>query len=608
MTKEELINRIKEANSAYRKGEAIMSDEEYDELLDELSLIDPDHQILDKIGFDVGEDDDRKEPLPIPMASMNKVKTIEEIEAWFKSKELDPSTEIVLTPKYDGISLCVEEARNKAWTRGNGVEGQRSDEHLKLIDRTQITAEDGIFTYGELIMTRQAFDKEYKEDFSNPRNLVAGQINQKKPGPKLEDCDFVAYGLYGKEFPSKRELLDFLNATQKNKVPYEIKLIGELTADNLKETFQKWSENYELDGVILELNDLQLCKALGRETNNNPAFARAYKGGFEEVKETVVEAINWSISKQGYLKPVIQVDTIKLDGGNVTNVTGNNARFVKNLELGKGSVIKVKRSGMVIPKLVEVIEATGFEFPVIDGVELEWNESGTELMTSTVTPEQQFRSLLSFFEILEVDFLGEGTLRTFFEAGYDSPAKVLRMTKEQMASFEGFGERKAQNILDAIAKKKEIPRSRLQHASGFFRNLGSKKLLLLEHLDENATVEQIEAIEGFSEILARNFLKGIVKFNEWVQELDGLIKITVTEVVEPTSSELEGQTFVFTGVRRKDLEEIITDKGGKIGSDVNSKTTYLIMKEIGSGSSKEKKAQKLNKTIITVEELEGMLV
>ena len=70
MTKEELINRIKEANSAYRKGEAIMSDEEYDELLDELSLIDPDHQILDKIGFDVGEDDDRKEPLPIPMASM----------------------------------------------------------------------------------------------------------------------------------------------------------------------------------------------------------------------------------------------------------------------------------------------------------------------------------------------------------------------------------------------------------------------------------------------------------------------------------------------------------------------------------------------------------
>ena len=607
MTKKELVEKISLANGAYRNGEAILSDEEYDLLLDELSILDPDNELLVKIGYEVSDEDDRKEKLPIPMASMDKVKTLEEIKAWFKSKNLDSDTEIVLTPKYDGISLCVEESKNKAWTRGNGVEGQRSDMHLKLIDRRQISTEYGIFTYGELIMARQTFDKVYKEDFSNPRNLVAGQINQKKPGPILEDCDFIAYGLYGKHFSNKKALLDFLNTKQKNKVPYEIRMIAELSEDSLKKVFENWSNNYELDGIILELNDLDLCKKLGRETNNNPAYARAYKGGFEEVKETVVESINWSISKQGYLKPVMQVKTIKLDGVNVTNVTGNNARFLKNLNIGKGTQIKVKRSGMVIPKLVEVVKATGFDMPKIEGVSLEWNESGTELMTTAVTSEQKFRTLLAFFEILEIDFLGEGTLRTFFNAGFETPGKVLRMTKEQMASFEGFGDRKAQNILDAIAKKNVISRAKLQHASGFFQNLGSKKLILLEHLDESATVEQIDQIEGFSETLARNFRSGIVKYNEWVKDLEGLIKITVTKVASPSSMELEGQTFVFTGVRRKDLEEIILDKGGKIGSDVNSKTSHLIMKEKGSGSSKEKKALKLEINILTVEELEQKL-
>ena len=183
MTIKELVNKIKAANEAYRKGEAILSDEAYDELLDELAVLDPQNELLDRIGLEVAEDDDRKEALPITMASMNKVKTLEEIQDWFKSKKLDQETQIVITPKYDGISLCVEEKTNKAWTRGNGKVGQKSDEHLKRIDRNAIQLEEQVYSYGELIMPRAVFEKKYKEQFSNPRNLVAGQINQKNQDP-----------------------------------------------------------------------------------------------------------------------------------------------------------------------------------------------------------------------------------------------------------------------------------------------------------------------------------------------------------------------------------------------------------------------------------------
>ena len=607
MTIKELVNKIKAANEAYRKGEAILSDEAYDELLDELAVLDPQNELLDRIGLEVAEDDDRKEALPITMASMNKVKTLEEIQDWFKSKKLDQETQIVITPKYDGISLCVEEKTNKAWTRGNGKVGQKSDEHLKRIDRNPIQLEEQAYSYGELIMPRAVFEKNYKEQFSNPRNLVAGQINQKKPGPILEDCHYLVFGIIGKTFSTKTDMLDYINSYQKNKVPYLRTRIDQMSDESLKEIFQKWSEAYELDGVILEVNELELCEQLGRETNSNPAFARAYKGNFEEVRETTIKQVSWSVSKQGFLKPVLQVETIRLDGVNVSNVTGNNARFVKNLNLGAGSIISVKRSGMVIPKLVEVIHASGFEMPVIEGVELGWNATETELMTLTETPEQRYKSLVSFFEILEVDQLGEGTLKLFFEKGFDTPAKVLGIKMSDMINFDGFGEKKAQNILDAIAEKKVVTRSRLQHASGFFQNLGSKKLLLVEHLDERATIDEIVAVEGFSEISAHSFLDGITKFNEWIKELDGLVEIIMTERFQAESNELEGQVFVFTGVRRKDLEALILEKGGKMGSDVNSKTTYLVMKEKGSRSSKEKKAQKLNKQIITVEELEGLL-
>lgn len=604
MNIQELEQKINEANKAYRQGEEILTDVQYDSLLEELEVLDPDNELLNKIGLEVS--DDRKERLPIDMASMNKVKTFDEILKWFRSKGIPQSSLLTLTPKYDGASFCVKESTKQGWTRGNGVEGQRSDSHLSKMNTDTIN--DDIITFGEVIMKRSVFESKYSEDFSNPRNLVAGQLNHKTPNDILTDVDLIRYGLVGKEFKTKSEELKYLNSNQKIKVPFKTLTVDGISEEYLKDLFIEWSKEYEIDGIIIEVDDVELRKKLGREvSSNNPCFARAFKGNFEEVKETIVENITWHISKNGLLKPVMNVKSINLDGVNVTNVTGNNAKFLKDLNIGVGSKITVKRSGMVIPKLVEVIESTGFELPIIDGVEIGWNDNGVELITESVTNEQRFKQLVSFFTILEVENLGEGIIKQFFDAGFDTPTKVLKMTKEDMMGLDKFGVRKAKKVIDSINEKRNVTLSKLQHSSGFFTNLGSKKLVLLEDLDETATIDKIIEREGFSEISAKSYLDGIVKFNEWVKELDGLITISKTEKKVSSSNSLESMNFVFTGVRRKDLESIITDNGGVIGSSVSKKTTHLIMKQKGSGSSKEKKALSLGVTIMEVEELETML-
>ena len=175
-----------------------------------------------------------------------------------------------------------------------------------------------------------------------------------------------------------------------------------------------------------------------------------------------------------------------------------------------------------------------------------------------------------------------------------------------MNELEGFGKRKSLIVFNSIqSKMKDVTLSKLQHATGLFKGLGSKKLLLLEHFEEKPTINQIIEIEGFAETSAKSYLDGWDKFYQFVEDLPVTWKRT--EKVESVSDDLNGKVFVFTGVRRKDLNEVIESRGGKIGSSVSKTTTHLVMNSKGSGSSKEKKAIELGCEILTVEELENIL-
>lgn len=601
----ELEQRIKEANESYRNGESIVSDQQYDLLMEELLVLDPNNILLSIVG---GEhiDSDRKDKLPIPMFSMNKVKTIDELMKWAKSKNIPLSSYIIAEPKYDGCSLCVSEAGRSAWTRGDGVIGQKSDGHFKKMNINNI--DENIFTFGEAIMKRGVFINKYSDEWSNARNLVGGKLNDKTPTDILNDVDYVRYGLVGEDFDTKKEMLDYLNERQQHKVEYKVFLLSELTEEILKELFFEWNKVYEIDGIIIEVNDLFIWNKLGRDNNNNPIGSIAFKSpSFTESKETIIESITWEISKNFLLKPVMNIKPIEIDGIKISRCTGNNAKFMAINNLGINSVVKILRSGGVIPKLVEVIHATGFQLPVIEGVEIGWNENGVELIALTETDDQKIKQLISFFEIMETEFLAEGVIKQFFDAGFDTVKKILSMTKQDMLSLEGFADKKAQKLIDSINSKRVITISKVQHASGLFKSLGSKKLLLLEDLDETASIKTITSREGFSEILAQNYLEGIVKYNEWVKDLDGLLEIVKTEKKEATGSGLEGKVFVYTGVRDAASEELIKNKGGVIGSSVSGKTTHLVMKEKGSGSTKESKAISLGITILTLDELRDLL-
>ena len=621
---EQLKEQIIKANDAYRLGNPIISDKEYDILIDELSQLSPNDELLTKVGFEVG-DDSRKAKLPIDMASMNKIKSMEDIDDWCRLKGISKNESVIITPKFDGLSLCVKEYDNSAWTRGDGQFGQKSNEHYKLIDNhlydvddvDPFSAIDCEFTYGEVMMSKKTFIEKYSADFANPRNLVAGLLNSKEPSESLKDCHYIKYGaifrpnlmdMNGFMAHTKQQVLDYLNQYQKVKVQYHLCKISELTEDLLIDLFHKFGTDYEIDGLIIEINNLALQYTLGRETSsNNPCYARAFKHpSFEQSAETEVIGITWNISKQGLLKPTLHINPVRLDGVTVSNVTGNNARFVKDMGLGVGAKVVVKRSGMVIPIIADVLEGVEFVQPTIEGVELDWNENGIELITLTETDEQKLKMNISFFEILEADNVSEGVITQLWDAGYKTIRDILNLTTSDLEQIDRFGKRKAKIVYDSIQKSvTNVSLSKLQHATGIFKGLGSKKLVLLEGFTEKPTLDQVIEIEGFAEISAKSYIDSYDEFFDFIKDLP----ITISQKVEisKVSSDLDGKQFVFTGVRRKDLEEIIESFGGKIGGSVSKNTTHLVMKAVGSGSSKEKKAIELGVEVITVEQLEKLL-
>lgn len=599
----ELVSKITKNNEAYRIGNTVVSDEVYDSWVDRLEEIDPDNDILSKIGL-TPINNSRKQKLKIPMASMNKVKTVRELMSWMKSKNISSDTEFVLTQKLDGCSFCSDESNGEGYTRGDGEFGQRSDAHLQKVGH-KLTG-DKVYTFGEIIMTRKTFDNNYSMDFANGRNFVAGLLNSDDAREPLTDCDYIRYGLVSFDdnirFNYKTEILNYLNNSQTVKIPYKVVKMSELSIDNLTDLYNLWNTEYEIDGIIIEINDLAYANKIGREKNGNPAFARAIKLDLSERKTAKVLNLEYNISKNGDVIPRANIEPTKLDGVEIKWITCNNARYVRDNGIGNGCILEFVRSGGVIPLITDVIERVEFEMPDL-GHELEWDENEVHLRTVYKTDEQCLQELISFFNILEVDAVKEGVITQLFENGYDTVKKILSMSKDDLLHIDRFGERKAEQVYSNIhSKMNGVSLSKLQHASNKFNNLGSKKLLLLEDL-RNPTFDDICNIDGFSDISAKNYFDGIDDFNEFLEDLGDLVSVKKTDKVEATGSDLEGFIFVFSGYRDKSAEERITSLGGEIKSGISKNVTHLVVKDKQSGSSKIVKAEKLGINILDADEL-----
>ena len=615
-----LQEQITKANDAYRTGSAIITDDAYDKLVDDYTLEFGEDDFINKIG--VVLTGDRMQTLPIPMGSMNKIKTIEEYRAWLKSKGIPGDAILVATGKYDGLSLVVDEENTKdAWTRGDGVTGQYSKDHLAKIGNTVINAP--VYTFGEAIMKRATFEAKYAADFANGRNFVSGLLNSGTIRKALLDVEYVRYGIVLKDGrkPDKIKQLELCNKLNTVQVPFKTYKASEVTTEILTDLFFEWSKEFELDGIIIEVNDATLRESLGLETSKpNPAYARAFKGDFEEVKETTYKGMTWNVSKNGKLAPVLQVEPVNCDGANVSNVTLCNARMVQDLGIIPGSRFTIKRSGMVIPKIVEVLTPGTVVLPThcpVCNEPVEWNKSDVDLMCVNDTcPAKLTKKIYAFFETIKADNCGEGTLDLLIAAGYDTIEKILALEVTDFEKLDRMGKRKAKITFDGIhTKLVDIKLPVIQHASSFFLGLGSKKLSVVEQALANASgiIEDdelfnfVSTLDGFSTTSAKIYVNGIQKFRDWIQTLPVVIKYYAgTSALD--STELLGKVFVFTGYRPpEDLYEKIEMNGGEIANSVSKACTHLVMKMKGSGSSKETKAIKDGKTIMDKNEFETLM-
>lgn len=656
---------IKILNKKYRDGDPQITDKEYDTLLSTFKFVCPESVIFKSGVIESDVKSDRKESLKYPMFSLDKELFVEHLQKWLTNKGLPLSTKLICTAKYDGISILKDEWNQLAWSRGDGVIGETMHKHYKrLNDQAQ---KQQIFTIGEMLFPKHAFATHtfYKEDgtpYKNARNMMAGLKNSDTISDDLQYVHHVRYGFASEDFTlNKSEQLDFIS---KNIRPIQYKVFrgDELNVNDLTDLFIEWGVEYDIDGLVFDIEDKDIRKKLGRETNNNPAYARAYKNPDWATKNEAAlrytydspTGVEWNLSKNGAIKPVTLLVPFDVDGVTVSRATGYNAKFIKDNQIGKGSVLEVIRSGAVIPKIIGVVKAGLVELPEYCpscGTKLEWNNSGIDLMcTNSNCKEVRFLKLAFFFVKYEISGFAEKTIRKFFDAGYDTVGKILNMTTSDIENIDGMANVSATKILKEFADKiKTTSFDMVGHASGSFENLGSRKLkmiydgimeidatstsqsfaylqqdlkdsnfkMLAKLLKHNSNRDKISEmlinIKGMSDKSIDAFLDGLIKFDEFISDLD----ITITDQVKkPTVSlvncvykpiDMSGREFVFTGVRDAELKAFIESCGGIVKDSISKTTTDLITKDEDSTSSKALKAIKVGATVSQIDKFKNTL-
>ena len=312
-----LVEKILNANNLYRKGSPIMTDAEYDSLIDDLREMEPNHTLLKRSVIESVKGKDRVSKLPLPMFSLEKVKTMDAVVSWLG--QFPKNTELVLTPKYDGISLLTETSLcGKAWTRGDGNEGQESSERFKLLwyrrrAMNNLNAIGAHYCWGEAIMRKDEF-KQYLEsgEYKTARNMVAGQFNGDEW--RVDIMTKIDYVIYGCDLDLDKSI-QMTELKQLSDIKYEVITVHEIldNPDIFQQLYDEWGDVYNIDGIVMEISSVDLRKELGRLPNGNPRYAVAVKfPEWNDSKLTKVTGITWKISKDGLSKPVINIEPVEL--------------------------------------------------------------------------------------------------------------------------------------------------------------------------------------------------------------------------------------------------------------------------------------------------------
>ena len=603
-SEEQLAKIIKEANKLYYNENPIFNDNEYDIIKEYMEEKYPDNKVLSEIGAPVPKKE--KVTLPYFMGSMDKLKSEEAINKWIEKYESD----YVISAKLDGVSglYSTENGIPKLYTRGNGKVGQ---DVTHLIPYLKLPKDLGLTIRGEFIIEKEIFDKYYKDEFSNPRNFVSGIINSKTINKnKLNHINFVAYEVITPKLPIK-EQIKLLSSKQVECVLNEEKNI--LSVEFLSKLLVSWRESYkyEIDGIIVCHNKIYERK------EKNPEYAFAFKMILtEQIAEAKVVNVIWNPSKDGYLKPKIQIEPIQLGGVKIEYATAFNAKFIEDKKLGIGAVVKIIRSGDVIPYIMEVTQpATEVKLP---DVPYYWNDTHIDIILEDSTSDSTVlrKNITMFFTTLNVKQLSEGNVKRIIDGGYSNVQTILKMSIADFLKIEGFKEKTAENIHKSIQEKISISSlSTFMVASNIFgHGFGKKKFdmilkaypnILTDTIETNVLEERLLSVKGIALKTAKDFCDKKDKFVEFMKDCDlhdklnNNMKITLEQEVDDENILFE-KNIVFTGFRDKELIDLLEKKYAvKITSTVNSKTFALIVKDINEDNNKMKKALELKKSVYT---------
>ena len=612
-----LIEVAKYAAEQYYNGEGVISDKLYDDLFDEIKKRDPKNDFLKKVGFEITGKN--KVELPYYMGSMDKIK-ISESDRLSKWQKKFNKYDYVVMDKLDGISglFVLKNGIKKLYTRGNGTIGQDITHLINTIPSFKFSVSTDIVLRGELIISKKKWEK-YTSQFSNARNMVSGLVNSKKINTDImKDIDFVTYEIMEPRM-RQSEQLKFLQKNKMTHVYYETLDKSDLDFEMLDEILLDRREvsEYEIDGIIIMDDSLHDYNGEG-----NPDFAFAFKDASEkQTADVIVKDVEWNVSKDGYLKPKLILEPTKLSGVIISNATAFNAKYIVDNKIGPSSVVKIIRSGDVIPHVLEVIKTAKVKMP---SVEYKWNETNVDLIaTGSKSDEQIIKELTFFAEKMDIMNLSEGIITNFVENDIDDIFKIINVSKNTLAELPSFKDKMVnkihENIQTAMEKASLI---QFMNATNIFgHNFGHKRLekifvkygnnfikFMKDHTKDEIYNEVIK-IDGFDDITASQFSNLIHDFIKVFEKIPNsyqkiIIKNSETKVV---SEKFKGKKFVFSGFRNKEWEDYITENGGELVSSVSKNTSYLVTtkKDYDEGStSKVIKAKEVGVTIVIKEEFE----
>jgi DNA ligase (NAD+) len=657
LTQKRLEKLILDAKDTYYNNTSllIIDDLTFDYLIDILQEKYPKSKVLDQVGTNSTPSSLNKVTLPYYLGSMDKVKPgSRSLNLWFNKYTQGP---YLVSEKLDGLSgLLVMSLNNdtnkltsKLYSRGNGNVGQdithlipflkfnkdtndsltsRYDTIKRYMNTNNIN--DHLAIRGEIIITKDTFNKKYSKSYPKSRSLVSSVVNSKSEAfteqnirNRAKDIDFVSYQLV---YPEYKAVDQFTHLSTKLslKTAYN-KTFTSLTGDSCQSLLLefKGNSNYDIDGIIIT----DSSKVYSNPVSGNPKHSVAFKMPLEEsqTKDTIVEYVEYNVSKNSILKPRIKYQPVIIGGDKLEYTSGFNAKYIKDNKLGPGSRISIIKSGDVIPYIYKILS------PSMSGTwqqpdkKWHWNSNNVEAIIDNMDDLPMEKVMLQFFNQFDIEGLKEGVIVRLLDAGFNTLNDILRLKEELLLDVEGFQIKSSKKLVSQIRDKivnVEHPLYKIMVASNCFPNFGIKKIKLITNnysvadiLDNKITVSSLVNINGLGSVTSKEFLEYLPVFLNWLKG-HSIIKIDMKDNLVTASSNdddsvydsfIDGKNIVFTGFRNKQLEAYITDNKGNIQTGISSTTNLLVAKDVNENSSKIKKAVDKGIDIMDVDSFISML-